>query len=688
MPKNHDKKKTPGNKSIIIGENVVAYIGEIIGEKYKIVKRIGQGGMSMVYLVWDIRLNKQWAMKEIRKEGISDAVFYKSSFMEADVIKSCDHPMLPRIVDIVYEENVTFIVMDYIDGVALNVLLQKEGPQDCMIVVEWMKNICEALIYLHGLTPPIIYLDLKPANIILKSDGSIKLIDFGISSRMEEKREHIRYSMGTIGYASPEQMGERQDNERRYIDERSDIYSFGATMYTLITGKVPGAGGLCVDERVPEGIKRIIEKCMQFRREDRYQSFEEVLFNLSNYEKLAGEYRVACLKKIVVTVSLVLMSALCAMSSFIGYKGIKKSKEKTYEKMMTVAYEYVIEGDYEKALDTYTQVICDLDGNRNSAYFELLNLYTDYIDAPEEGISKVSYYLEKEHDEGIERAKILMKLGLVCMESERDYTKSIYYFELAYKEGYHEAEQYLNIAKVLGELNVDYGILTKNLEEFYKNSVKLTDVENKLDNYVLICEVLMKYGNDIEEGAEKLIECADKGLGLLSENKEEIVDAAYYLSFYQGMLSGCEMKGDKYINLDKELGNGYYTRALECCDSLLEMVADGDTVVMGAAKAYEYRKAKLLGKAELLGKLSMYDEACAIYEFAENEYGKDAKEFYVGHLTLLCELEEQITPDVEKWNRKRLCGLYEKAKEAEGIEEDYRWKRLSVKLMPIIGKGG
>ena len=680
------KKGAPADKCFVIGEDVVAYIGEIIGEKYKIVREIGQGGMSMVYLVWDIRLNKQWAMKEIKKDGISDDVFYRSSFAEADVIKSCDHPMLPRIVDIVYDESVTFIVMDFIEGVALNVLLKKEGPQDCRLVVEWMKNICEALIYLHGLNPPILYLDLKPSNIILKSDGSIKLIDFGISARMVEKREQVRYLMGTMGYASPEQMGEREDKERCYVDERSDIYSFGATMYTLLTGKVPESDGLYMDKCVPEGIGRIIEKCMQLRREDRYQSFEEVLLNLSGYEKLTGEYRVTCIKKIVMSTALLFMSALCAMASFIGYKGIKTTKEEQYEKMMTSAYEYVIDGEYEKALDIYTQVICDVDGNRNSAYIELLNLYTDYIDAPKEGISKVSYYLEKEHDEGIERAQVLMKVGLICLEAERDYKKSSYYFELAYKEGYQEAEQYLNITEVLSELNIDYGILAKNLGDFYSSSEKLTDVEKKLDNYVLICDVLMKYGNDIEDGAEMLIGCADKGLKLLDEN--EIVDATYYLSFYQGMLRGCEMKGDEYKYLDKELGNSYYTKALECCDNLLEMVADGDKVVMGAAKAYEYRKAKLLGKAELLGKISMYDEACAIYESAENEYGKDAKEFYISHLTLLCELEEQQTSDVEKWNSEKLAGLYEKGKEAEDIEEDYRWKRLGVKLMPIIGKGG
>lgn len=669
----------------------MACVGDVLGEKYRIVKEIGRGGMAIVYLVWDIRLDKRWAVKEMINEDAICGRRQKCFDAETDVIKNCDHPALPRIVDILYRDDSTFIVMDYIEGVALNDLLKKEGPQDCRIVVEWMKSLADVLMYLHGLNPPIIYLDLKPSNIILKEDGGIGLIDFGISERMFDREEKPGYVMGTVGYASPEQMGCYAEYKEGYIDKRSDIYSFGATMYTLITGKILLDNCKNTDlyeKTIPDGVRNIISKCIQYRREDRYGSFDEVYDDLCNYEKSDRKYRGVCIRKICVCFSYVLMSVFFAFASYYGYRGIKNIKDEQYENALTMAYEKVINGQYEKAIEEYTYAICEVDGNRSDAYIEMLRLYTDYIDERMDGISKVSYYIEKEHEKGLEKAELFMKVGLECFGVDGKYDKSIYYFEQAEKEGYQNAEIYLNIAKSLSGLKVDYKKLSDNFEVFEKETEGLNDLEKRLNNYVLICDVLLRYGENVEDGVEKLVRYAGEGLRFLGENREEIVNAEYYVSFYQGMLSGYETLGDKCVDSDTERGMKYYSDAYIYCEKLLEMVSNDERVIMGSSKAYEYRKAKLYKKAELLAKLLKYDEACSVYELAENEYGRDAKIFYVGHLSLLCELEEKKNVEVEKWDKEKLCELYKKGNELDGINDDYRWKRISVKLMPIIQELG
>ena len=252
-------------------------IGTVIDGKYEILKEIGKGGMSVVYLAMDKHLNKQWAVKEIRKQGSgkNDDIVVNSLLAEANMMKRLDHPALPRIVDIIDNGITIYIVMDYIEGESLDKILAAEGIQSEEMVIGWAKQLCDALSYLHSQKPPIIYRDMKPANVMLKPEGNIKIIDFGIAREYKEQSLADTTVLGTKGYAPPEQYSGQ-------TDQRSDIFALGMTMHHLLTGIDPRSGEAYASVRqwnpeISEGVEAIIDKCVQPAAENRYQSCTETL---------------------------------------------------------------------------------------------------------------------------------------------------------------------------------------------------------------------------------------------------------------------------------------------------------------------------------------------------------------------------------------------------------------------------
>ena len=210
-------------------------IGSLVDGKYKILNKVGQGGMSVVYLAMNEKANKQWAVKEVRKDGIKDFEVVKQGLVaETDILKKLSHPNLPSIVDVIDTEDSFIIIMDYIQGNSLNKALDEYGAQPQDHVIAWAKQLCDVLGYLHTRTPAIIYRDMKPANIMLKPDGNVTLIDFGTAREFKEKNLADTTCLGTVGYAAPEQFGGMGQT-----DARTDIYCLGATLYHLVTGMNP-----------------------------------------------------------------------------------------------------------------------------------------------------------------------------------------------------------------------------------------------------------------------------------------------------------------------------------------------------------------------------------------------------------------------------------------------------------------
>lgn len=299
----------------------MAAIGQIIDDKYEILKLIGQGGMSKVYLAMDKRLNKQWAIKEITKKAMdrNNDVVIQSAIAEANMIKQLDHPAIVRIVDIIDNGNVIYIIEDYIEGEALNTILETEGAQSQEQVIEWGRQLCEALEYLHTRTPPIIYRDMKPANVMLKPDGGVKIIDFGIAREYKEHNLADTVSLGTKGYAAPEQFGGKGQT-----DARTDVYCLGVTLYHLVTGQNPCEPPYEIypirhwNPQLSAGLEAIIQKCTQLNPADRYQSCAELLYALNHYEEYGAVYRARQKRKLNAFVATAASCLGCLLVGILG----------------------------------------------------------------------------------------------------------------------------------------------------------------------------------------------------------------------------------------------------------------------------------------------------------------------------------------------------------------------------------
>lgn len=353
---------------------MLATVGTVIDGKYELLKLIGKGGMSRVYLAMDKRLNKQWAVKEIIKNTRSrnNEIIVQSLIAEANLMKKLDHPALPRIVDIIENKNTIYVIMDYIEGESLSSELEKHGAQPQELVIEWAKQLGEALDYLHTRKPPIIYRDMKPANVMLKPDGSVKLIDFGIAREYKEGQSEDTVSLGTKGYAAPEQFGGKGQT-----DERTDVYCLGVTLYHLVTGKNPCEPPYELypirhwNPQLSGGLENIILKCTQLNPDDRYQSCAELLYDLDHYEEIDDSYKKKQKNKL--KIFSVVISA-CLIFSMIGgiLQGVKVHKNNSnFDKIISQAEKATSDKEAQKL---YVEAI-ELKPLDIDAYIGLIQVY-------------------------------------------------------------------------------------------------------------------------------------------------------------------------------------------------------------------------------------------------------------------------------------------------------------------------
>lgn len=347
-------------------------IGTVLVNKYEILKEIGRGGMSVVYLAMDKHLNKQWAVKEIRRsaKGQDDEIVVNSLLAEANLMKRLDHPALPRIVDIIETGQTIYIVMDYIEGDSLDKNLAEYGVPSEEKVIDWAKQICDALAYLHSQKPPIIYRDMKPANVMLKPEGNIKIIDFGIAREYKEQNLADTTVLGTKGYAPPEQYSGQ-------TDARSDIYALGMTMHHLLTGVDPrrGEGYASVRQYNPylsEGIEIIIDKCVQPAAENRYQSCAELMYDLEHPDVITSGFKRKQKRRLAAFLASAVLCVSGLLGGFICDRLAIAENNSTYEALVSVVASTSLEdkvASYKQAIEIYP--------DNPEAYSKLLTAYED-----------------------------------------------------------------------------------------------------------------------------------------------------------------------------------------------------------------------------------------------------------------------------------------------------------------------
>ena len=344
-------------------------IGELVDDKYKILSKVGQGGMSVVYMAINEKANKTWAVKEVRKDGVLDYEAVRQGLIaETNILKNLSHSNLPSIIDVIDKEDSFIIIMDYVEGNSLSKKLQEFGAQPQENVIKWAKQLCDVLGYLHSRQPPIIYRDMKPANIMLKPDGNVMLIDFGTAREFKSKNLEDTTCLGTEGYAAPEQY----PRSGRQTDGRTDIFGLGRTMYHLVTGCNPAdpmhkiVPIREINPYLSNGLEKIILKCTENNPDDRYQSAAELMYALENYSIIDDKYIKKQKNKLAAFITTLSLSVVFALGGVtMNYLASRTAND---------SYDVKIE-EAEKSSDVAQKI----------------KLYTECISIPEKSGAKPAY---------------------------------------------------------------------------------------------------------------------------------------------------------------------------------------------------------------------------------------------------------------------------------------------------------
>ena len=267
----------------------------ILIERYKIISPIGQGGMGAVYRAADLLLpGRICALKEIAPSAndLSEEALHQVQIQfqrEASVLARLDHPNLPKVSDYFTQEEREYLVMDFVPGYDLREIIEQQRAKGTFLsyskVMSWMKQLCDALSYLHAQDPPILHRDIKPSNIKLTPSGLLKLVDFGLVKLLTTDKARtitVVQGRGTAAYTPLEQYG--SDNE--HTDIQSDIYALAATLYHLLTGRPPATAQerflhpktlvppTEINDEIPAHVERIILQALSLHPDDRPANVE------------------------------------------------------------------------------------------------------------------------------------------------------------------------------------------------------------------------------------------------------------------------------------------------------------------------------------------------------------------------------------------------------------------------------
>jgi serine/threonine-protein kinase len=580
------------------------YIENNFKNRYKVLSKLGKGGMGSVYLaVSNDRLEHKRAIKEIS----FDMTVGKDVLQEAFIMKELEHEGIPRIVEIkeCIDLGRIYIVQEYIEGVTLDDILKKDKKIKDIIVYDWAKQLADVLKYIHGKN--IIHRDIKLENIMLTSDGKIKLIDFGIASNIEGVKK-IAY---TANFASPEQI--RNDS----IDGLSDVYSMGVVLCVLLTGEFPKlAKDLKVFEYLPDlnpekympGLVKIIKKAVVPSKSKRYKSSEKLLYDIEHIHRLTSAYKKAKrLKRLKVATALILIVGGYFLMSR-GEEQMEIEKSDKYYALCSSAYDIFQSSGDEVSMDEFLNEAESLYPDRIKVHeikAEYLLKNRDY-----DSFFEYAGYIERNFDIR-SNGKLNYLIGTAYFERE-DYDKAVKYLERSYEDNHYDEKYARDYAvslvrsdsldkaeEILNELKMN-----KNLEastyyvsgEYYN---RLNDVDTALDyfnkckeasheeeltkkTYLSMADVYRYKGDLISESEVKRIQVIEEGLEVVKNNnlileemlgeayfdyadiqsdwklKEEYFDKAYG-KFELLIESGYERKYiyDNLVAIEKKLGNYY-----------------------------------------------------------------------------------------------------------------------------------
>jgi len=268
------------------------YIGRFLDNRYEILELIGTGGMAVVYKARCHRLNRLVAVKILKDDFSREEEFRRRFHAEGEAVASLSHPNTVQVYDVSSSDNANFIVMELIDGITLKQYMEKKGTLNWKETLHFAMQIAKALEHAHSRS--IVHRDIKPHNVMVLKNGSVKVTDFGIARVMSKSNTLTKEALGSVHYISPEQA------KGGWVDNRSDLYSLSVVMYEMMTGRPPYDGESPVavaikhinggapkpsslNPNIPVGLEQIIMKGMELDVKDRYASATEMLQDMDQF---------------------------------------------------------------------------------------------------------------------------------------------------------------------------------------------------------------------------------------------------------------------------------------------------------------------------------------------------------------------------------------------------------------------
>lgn len=513
--------------------------GEILNSTYEIKEKIGSGGGGTIYRAYHKRLQKEVVLKKIRRSTSRNED-------EKEILKNLKHSYLPQVYDFLDSENGIFTIIDYIPGVSFEKLLKQNRVFSQKDVVKYGIQLCEVVEYLHRQDPPIIHGDIKPANIMLTPADNICLIDFNISGVLDGNR--MVAAGYTPGYASPEQVqsvfafqeqskqagndikrteissddgktevltgdaktellaatpaaSDVKENRTLHteitckVDERSDIYSIGATLYHLLTGVKPSGDPDKIrrpselNPQIGEGISIILMRALSKKPADRFQSVSDMLGTFHKIHKYDGRYKRMLWKQELILLFAVICVGAGVLTAFFGKKQIEVEKEEKY--------------------------------------VQALNLLTNAVNEHQEE-SQVEYLYEDARNQKPERLETYFQKALYLYEGRR-YEECITYIEdmILMNADFYEKEEMPDIYFILGNCFFELGDYEQAIVD-YRTAVSRNSANpDYYRDYVI---ALARNGNE-EAAKEALSEAEESGISsvdlMLVNGELEKLDGEY-----------------------------------------------------------------------------------------------------------------------------------------------------------------
>ena len=476
----------------------------------------GHGGMSTIYRARDRKVGRDCAIKQITDNDRKEYEKHKESLLvERAMLAKLTNPRIPRITDIVEDaekDDFFYVVMDYVEGETLQHYVRRKGPQSQERVVEWAKSLCDVLRYLHNPEKErraIIFRDMKPGNIMLKSDNDIVLFDFGIAVEMSGEYV-INTDVGyTPGYAAPEQ---KKRGER--IDQRVDIYGLGATMFSLLTGISPGskegnenlAHIRTIRPEIAPGLEEIIAKCTAEKPNDRYQNCAELRVALNHWTEREKDQIRKARSKLILFAATMAAAVLCFTTYGYAAYADNEQRKQNYSELISAADaaandSYNVEEgkyDYEpQVVNRFLEAI-DADPTSTDAYLKLLD-YCQEAGMPEIGLQRVTSNIDSEVGGTAKNNELLYKVAKMYFSGVKvqgdSYKEAAKYFAMIDSNKIPIAAYYQRISSVLGQYNTltvnDWKNIDDNLRGFETYLDTQRDTLERVNGYFLEANVYM-----------------------------------------------------------------------------------------------------------------------------------------------------------------------------------------------------